>query len=119
VQARLDHPGGDLAGPVAAGVAGDVELGGECIEAALGGALGDVERGGDLGAGGGTAGEGALVAVGGDEGGGGRPLLLVEGDGGLAGRDGGADRRHRPRLHFEAVAADDQGVAVAQAPRPV
>ena len=53
----------------------DVEL---RIEAALGGALGDVELGGDLGAGGGTAGEGTLVAVGGDQGGGGRPLLLVQ-----------------------------------------
>src|SRR5215212_2564609 len=85
VEAQLDDAGGDLTGAVAAGVAGDAELGGEGIEAALGGALGDVELGGDLGAGGGAAGEGALGAVGSDEGGGGRALLLVEGDRGLAG----------------------------------
>jgi hypothetical protein len=64
VEAEFDDPGGDLAGAVAAGVAGDVELGGEGVEAALGGALGDVQLGGDLGAGGGTTGEGTLAAVG-------------------------------------------------------
>src|SRR5690349_7435113 len=81
VKPELDHAGGELAGAVAAGVAVDVELGGEGVEATLGGALGDVELGGDLGPGGGAAGEGALAAVGGDEGGGGRPLLLAEGHG--------------------------------------
>ena len=78
VEAELDHAGGDQAGALAAGVAGDVELGGEGVEAALGGALADVERLGDLGPGGGAAGEGALAAVGGDQGRGGRPLLLAE-----------------------------------------
>ena len=90
VEAELDDARRDLAGAVAAGVAGDVELGGEGVEAALGGALGNVQLGGDLGPGGGTAGKGALAAVGGDEGGGGRPLLLAEGDRGLTGGDGGA-----------------------------
>src|SRR5689334_10029386 len=80
VEAELDNPRRDLARAVAAGVAGDVELGGEGVEATLGRALGDMELGGDLGPGRGAAGEGALVAVGRDEGGGGRPLLLVEGD---------------------------------------
>lgn len=42
VEAQFDHAGGDLAGAVAAGVAGDVEFGGEGVEAALGGALADV-----------------------------------------------------------------------------
>jgi hypothetical protein len=31
VEAQFDHPGGDLAGAVAAGVAGDFELGGEGV----------------------------------------------------------------------------------------
>ena len=79
VEAELDHAGGDQARAVAAGVAGDVELGGERVEAALGGALADVERLGDLGAGGGTAGEGALAAVGRDQRRRRRPLLLAEG----------------------------------------
>ena len=87
VEAELDHAGGDQARALAAGVAGDVELGGERVEAALGGALADVERLGELGAGGGTAGEGALAAVGRDQGRGGRPLLLGERDRGLARRD--------------------------------
>ena len=78
VEAELDHAGGDEAGALAAGVGGDVELGGEGLEPALGGALTDVERGGDLGAGRGTAGEGSLAAVGGDQCRGGRPLLLGE-----------------------------------------
>src|SRR6478752_1886908 len=60
VEAQFDYAGGDLAGAVAAGVAGDVELGGEGVEAALGGALADVELSGNLGSGGGAAGEGAL-----------------------------------------------------------
>src|SRR3954447_2831248 len=67
VQAELDHPGGDLARAVAAGIAGDGELGGEGVEAPLGGPLADLERGGHLGTGGRAAGEGALAAVGGDE----------------------------------------------------
>src|SRR6476620_120349 len=80
VEAELDDAGGDLPRAVAAGVAGDFELGGEGVEAALGGALGDVELGGDLGPGRGATGEGPLAAVGSDEGGRGRPLLLAEGD---------------------------------------
>src|SRR6476659_4670027 len=61
VEAQLDDASGDLPWAVAAAVAGDVELGGEGVEAALGGALGDVELGGDLGPGRGTAGEGPLA----------------------------------------------------------
>ena len=73
-------------------LAGDVELGAERVEAALGGALADMQLLGDLGPGGGAAGEGALAAVGGDQGGGRRPLLVGERDRGLAGRG----RRPRP-----------------------
>jgi hypothetical protein len=39
VEAQFDYAGGDLAGAVAAGVARDVEFGGEGVETALGSAL--------------------------------------------------------------------------------
>src|SRR3954453_9511211 len=71
VEAQFDYAGADLAGTVAAGVAGDFEFGSEGVEAALGGALADVELGGDLGAGGGAAGEGGPGGGGGEHGGGG------------------------------------------------
>ena len=80
VEAELDHPGGDQSRPLAPGVAGDVELGAERVEAPLRGALADVQRLGDLGPRRRAAGESALAAVGGDQGGGRRPLLLGEGD---------------------------------------
>src|SRR6185312_6455738 len=86
VEAELDHAGGDLARAVAAGVAGDAELGGEGVEATLGGALADLQRLGDLGPGGGTAGEGALAAVGRGQGRRGRPLLRGQGHRGAVAR---------------------------------
>src|SRR4051794_15411728 len=52
VEAELDDAGGDEAGALATGVAGDVELGGESLKPPLGRALADVELGGDLGPGG-------------------------------------------------------------------
>ena len=74
---------------------------------------------GDLGAGGGTTGEGTLAAVGRDQRCRSRPLFFIEGDAGATGRHGAP----RPAGHrvgdFEAVGADDQGVAVAQAARTV
>jgi ribose 5-phosphate isomerase A len=119
VEAELDHPSGDQAGALTARLARDFELGGEGIEAALGGALADVQDLGDLGASGRTAGEGALAAVGRDQGGSGRALLFVESDAGAAGGDR-SSRPARDRIgDFEAVAADDQGVAIAQAARPL
>src|SRR5580704_15842981 len=93
VEAELDHAGGDLAGTVSARLAGDFEFRREGVEAPLRGALRDVELSGDLGARGGTAGEGTLAAVGSDEGGGGRALLLVQRHARLTGGDGGGDRR--------------------------
>ena len=92
VEAELDDPGRDQARPLAAGLAGDVELRGQGVEAALGGALADVQCLGDLRPGGGAAGEGALAAVGGDQGGRGRPLLLGQRDGGRVGGNGRAGR---------------------------
>ena len=114
IEAELDDAGGDQAGALAAGVAGDVELRGERVEAALGGALADVERLGELGAGRWTTGEGARAAVGGDKRCRGRPLLLAERDGRFARRDG----RPRPTRDgvgdFEPVVRDGQHVAVTQ-----
>ncbi len=119
VEAELDHAGGDQAGAIAAGIARDIKLGGEGVEAALGGALADVQCLGDLSAGGGTTGEGTLAAVGRDQRRRGRPLLFVEGDAGAAGGDRAARPTRNPVGDFEPVAADDQGVTVAQAPRPL
>src|ERR1700761_976420 len=120
VEAQLDHAGGDLAGTVAARVAGDLEFGRQGVEPALRGALADVERLGDLGARGGTAGEGALAPIRGDERGGGRPLLLAQRHPRLGGGDSRGDRRRAPRgRDFQPVPAHDQRVAVPQPPRPV
>ena len=74
---------------------------------------------GDLGPGGGTAGEGALAAVGRGQRRRGRPLLLGQRHRGPVARHRRPDRRRRPDRDFEPVAADDQRVAVAQPPRPV
>ena len=119
VEAELYDSGGDLARAVPAGLAADAELGGEGVEAALGGALAYVESFRDLSAGGGTAREGALCSIWGDKGHGGCTLVFVEGDGAAC----GGDRAARPAGDrvgdFEPVAADDQGVAVAQAAWPL
>ncbi len=115
IETELDHARGDQAGAFAAGVAGDVEPGGERVEAALCGALADVERLGELGPGGGTTGEGALAAVGRHERRRGCSLLLVECDRGLA-RGDGRPRPARSRVgDFEPVVRHRQHVAVAEA----
>ena len=49
IQPELDHPGGNLAGAVAARFAADLEFRRQGVEPALRGALGDVQLGGDLG----------------------------------------------------------------------
>jgi ribose 5-phosphate isomerase A len=119
VQAELDHPGGDQARALATGLPRHFELGGEGVEAALGGALTDVQDLRDLGAGGGTPGKGTLAAVGRDQRRRGCALLFIERDAGAGGRDGAA-RPTRDRVgDFEPVPTDNQGVAVAQAARPV
>src|SRR5580765_6711559 len=118
VEAQLNYPSSYEARAIAAGVAGDVELGRQGVEAALGGALADVQRLGQLGARRGATREGALAAVGGDQCGRGRPLLFAQRHRGSRRGDRAArPPRHRVR-HFEAAATDDQRIAVAQAARP-
>src|SRR6476659_398967 len=111
VEAELYDPCRDQAGALAARVAGDVELGGERVEAALGGALADVQRLGELGAGGWAAGEGALAAVGGDQRRGRRPLLLVESDRRFARRHRGAGPARHGIGDFKPVIGDGEDVA--------
>src|SRR5829696_3504271 len=67
VEAELDHPGGDQARTLAAGVAADIQLRRQDVEAALRGSLADIQRLGQLGAGGRASREGPLAAVRGDE----------------------------------------------------
>jgi ribose 5-phosphate isomerase A len=119
VEAQLDHAGGNQARAFAAGIAGDAELRRERVEAALGGTLADVQRLGDLRPTRGTTGEGTLAAVRGDQGCRGRPLLLAERDARLADGDGFAATSRLRDRDFEPMTADDQGVTVAQPPRPV
>jgi len=119
VKPEFKHPGCDLAGAVAAGIPTDFELCGEGIEAALGGALADVESLGELGSGGGTAGEGALAAVGRDERRRGGALLFAQGDGGGAAGDRAVAGAEVAVGDFQPVPAEGEDVAAAQAPRAV
>ncbi len=119
VEAELDHAGGDQAGPLAAGVAGYVELGGECVEAPLGSALADMERLGELRPRCWTAGEGPLAAVGSDQGHRGRPLLFTQLGRGLAHGDRPPCPAGNRVGDFEPVVGNGQHVAVAQATRTI
>src|SRR4051794_18944232 len=119
VEAELYDARGDQAGAVAAGVAGDIELCGESVEAALGGALAYVQGLGKLCARRRAAGEGSLTTIGGDERGSRRALFFVQRHRGLGRGDGAASPAGNRVGDFESVATDDQRVAVAQPPWPV
>ncbi len=119
VETELDYACGDQAGTIAPRLTGDLELGGKCVESALRRALADVQHLGDLCPGGGTAGEGALAAVGRDQRRRGGPLLFGQRHAGIAGRHGATGSPRNRIGDFQSVAADDQRVAVTQAPRPL